>query len=74
MKRKGVLFGATAVAAVALAAQQAQAPTPVAVGTDAPDFTLPSATKAGVGKPITLRDFRGKTVVLAFFYKARTGG
>jgi cytochrome oxidase Cu insertion factor (SCO1/SenC/PrrC family) len=74
MKRKGVLLGAAAVAAVALAAQQAQAPTPLAVGAEAADFTLPSATNAGVGKPVTLRDLRGKTVVLAFFYKARTGG
>lgn len=74
MKRKGVLLGATAVAVVTLAAQQAQAPTPLAVGAAAPDFTLSSATGAGVGKPISLRDFRGKTVVLAFFFKARTGG
>ena len=50
-------------------------PTPLAVGTDAPDFTLAAATKDGVSpKAASLRDFRGQTVVLAFFYKARTGG
>ena len=51
------------------------APTPLAVGTEAPDFTLPAATMAGVSaKPVTLRDYRGKTVVLAFFFRARTRG
>jgi len=50
-------------------------PQPLAVGTAAPDFTLPGATRYGVLRaPIRLSDFRGKTVVLAFFYKARTSG
>ena len=50
-------------------------PTPLAVGTEAPDFTLPGATRYGLlGKPVHLSDFRGKTVVLAFFYQARTKG
>jgi len=50
-------------------------PTPLAVGDEAPDFTLPAATKDGVSpKAAKLKDFRGQTVVLAFFYKARTGG
>ena len=41
------------------------------VGDMAPDFTLPSTQ----GKPITLSDFRGKkTVVVAFFPAAFTGG
>ncbi len=41
----------------------------------APDFTLPGATGYGTLKaPIHLSDFRGRTVVLAFFYKARTKG
>jgi peroxiredoxin len=26
------------------------------------------------GRPVSLHDFKGKTVVLAFFYKARTKG
>ena len=51
------------------------APTPLAVGTEAPDFTLPAATMAGVSPtPVKLRDYRGKTVVLAFFFRARTKG
>lgn len=67
-------------AAAPLVAQQpAQTPppaaTPLAVGTEAPDFTLPAATEAGVSaNALRLRDLRGKTVVIAFFFKARTGG
>jgi peroxiredoxin Q/BCP len=53
----------------------AQGPTPLAVGDSAPDFALPAATRDGIlPLPARLRDFRGQTVVLAFFYKARTGG
>ena len=45
------------------------------VGTLAPEFTLPGATRYGALKdPVHLSDFRGKTVVLAFFYRARTKG
>ena len=41
----------------------------------APDFTLPGADRYGLLRdPIKLSDFRGKTVVLAFFYRARTKG
>lgn len=47
----------------------------VAVGQEAPDFTAPGATRFGVLKdPVKLSDFRGQTVVLAFFFKARTKG
>jgi peroxiredoxin len=36
---------------------------------------LKGATKDGLlPKEVSLLDFRGQTVVLAFFYKARTGG
>ena len=45
-----------------------------AVGDTAPEFVLPGATAAGAAGPIRLSDFRGKTVVLAFFFKARTKG
>ncbi len=45
------------------------------VGTIAPDFTLPAATRYGVLRDsIKLSDYRGQTVVLAFFFKARTKG
>jgi len=64
--------------AASLAAQQPAAspdPTPLEVGVVAPDFTLSGATRYGVLKdPIHLSDFKGKTVVVAFFFKARTRG
>jgi thioredoxin-dependent peroxiredoxin len=41
-----------------------------AVGTEAPDFTLNSQE----GKPVSLRDFRGKWVVLYFYPKDMTTG
>ena len=41
----------------------------------APDFTLQGADRYGLIKtPVKLSDFRGRTVVLAFFYQARTKG
>ena len=67
-------------AAAPLAAQQpAAAPAAEwkapAVGTMAPDFSLPGATRYGLLKdPVTLSAYRGRTVVLAFFFKARTKG
>jgi peroxiredoxin Q/BCP len=46
-----------------------------AVGSIAPDFALTGATQYGVLRaPVRLSDYRGNTVVLAFFYKARTKG
>ncbi len=69
--------------ALPLAAQQPAAappapppdPKPLEVGATMPDFALPGATRFGLVKnPIHLSDFKGKTVVLAFFYKARTRG
>jgi hypothetical protein len=46
-----------------------------AVGDVAPDFTLPGGTRYGLLKnPVRLSDYRGQTVVLAFFYQARTKG
>jgi cytochrome oxidase Cu insertion factor (SCO1/SenC/PrrC family) len=68
--------------AIAVAAGLAAAPaqslaqaTPLEAGVVAPDFTLPGATRHGVlAEPISLRDYEGKTVVLAFFFRARTRG
>lgn len=41
----------------------------------APDFALTGATRYGLLKtPVRLSDYRGRTVVLAFFYQARTKG
>jgi len=66
----------TTLAAPRARAQQPAAPAPeMAVGAEAPAFTLLGATRYGVLKaPVHLSDFKGKTVVLAFFYKARTKG
>ena len=51
------------------------APPPIEVGAVAPDFAMPGATRYGTLKnPVRLSDFKGKTVVLAFFFKARTKG
>jgi hypothetical protein len=66
----------------AAASSQAGAAAPVTtvaagpqVGDVAPDFALTGATRYGVLKtPVRLSDFRGRTVVLAFFVQARTKG
>lgn len=51
------------------------APPALEVGAVAPDFAIPGATRYGTLKtPVHLSDFKGKTVVLAFFFKARTRG
>jgi peroxiredoxin len=45
------------------------------VGSVAPDFSLPGATRYGrLQNPVKLSDYRGQTVVLAFFFQARTKG
>jgi peroxiredoxin Q/BCP len=50
-------------------------PITIEAGSRAPAITLTGATRDGVlSEPIRLRDFRGQTVILAFFYKARTPG
>jgi thioredoxin-dependent peroxiredoxin len=67
---------------LALMQQPAAAPPPappappaLEVGAVAPDFALPGATRYGTLKnPVRLSDYKGKTVVLAFFFKARTRG
>ena len=51
------------------------APPALEVGAVAPDFAMPGATRYGTLKnPVRLSDYKGKTVVLAFFFKARTRG
>jgi len=67
---------------LALMQQPAAAPPPappappaLEVGAVAPDFAIPGATRYGTLKsPVRLSDYKGKTVVLAFFFKARTRG
>ena len=75
--------GAALAATLLLAALPARAQQPAAappppvsmLGQVAPDFTLPSVTReSGAVRPFHLADFRGQTVVLFFFPKARTKG
>jgi peroxiredoxin Q/BCP len=47
----------------------------LSVGEMAPDIQVMGATRYGVlSTPVKLSDFRGETVVLAFFFRARSGG
>jgi peroxiredoxin Q/BCP len=47
----------------------------LAVGEMAPDFQFTGATRHGViAETLNLSDYRGETVVLAFFFRARTRG
>lgn len=59
----------------AAAAQASAAPAVPKVGEKAPDFTIPVVTADdATPRPAKLSDFKGRTVVLAFFPKARTSG
>jgi peroxiredoxin Q/BCP len=75
----GVLAGAAMLCAAATAPAAAQEEEPganlLAVGEMAPDIALPGATRYGLlENPVTLSDYRGETVVLAFFFRVRTRG
>ena len=76
MRRTNVLVSAALLAfaaPLALAAQQPE--TGPKVGEAAPDFTITGATRYGILRDqIKLSNYRGNTVVLAFFFKARTRG
>jgi peroxiredoxin len=64
-----VICGAT-VAVVSGGWRSAQEPVELKVGDAAPAFSLPGSD----GKTHSLADYKGKTVVLAWFPKAFTGG
>ena len=54
---------------------QAQDTIPLTVGSLAPDFSLGGGTRDGVlRQPVRLADLRDQTVVIAFFYRAKTKG
>ena len=53
-----------------VAVRNAFAADPPAVGTEAPEFTLPTQE----GNPVSLKEFRGKWVVLYFYPKDMTPG
>lgn len=66
-----LLGGGTAAAAQ----QPTPANPPLEIGAVAPDFAMPGATRYGVLRdPVRLSDYKGKVVVLAFFFRARTRG
>ena len=67
---KTLLFGMTALMLVAGAALYAADDTPPAEGAKAPGFTL----KSQEGKDVSLKDFKGKWVVLYFYPKDMTPG
>jgi hypothetical protein len=75
------IFAALVITAPTVKSQSNPAAAPAApvlgpaINAVAPDFTLTGATRYGVLKdPVRLSDFRGRTVVLAFFAQARTKG
>jgi len=75
----GAIFAILAVPAATARSQNPPTPAALpagpAVNAAAPDFALSGATRYGVLKdPVRLSDFRGRTVVLAFFFQARTKG
>jgi cytochrome oxidase Cu insertion factor (SCO1/SenC/PrrC family) len=71
MKRSVIVISTLlALCAGAAAQQQAPPPTHLKVGDKAPDFTMRDQNN----KPVKLSDFQGKTVVLAFYVLAFTGG
>jgi hypothetical protein len=78
LARTRVALAAVLVLAASTAGAQQPAASgnpPPEIGSMAPDFVLPGATRYGLLRDsVHLSDFRGKTVVLAFFYKARTKG
>jgi len=80
MRRSIMLAAALLACGVPAArAQQPAAPAPQAppleVGAVAPDFSMPGSTRYGLLRdPVRLSDFRGKTVILAFYFRSRTRG
>ncbi len=55
--------------------QQTEGPRVLEVGEMAPDFELIGSTRYGTLRdPVRLSDYKGKTIVLAFFFRARTRG
>jgi thioredoxin-dependent peroxiredoxin len=72
---RGILLTAGVLALAGATPARAQDTIPLKVGAMAPEFALTGATRDGVSEaPVRLSDFRDQTVVIAFFYKARTKG
>ena len=76
---RALIAGFASAAAFASPGVAQAPPTPIPagprIGQPAPDFALAGASRYGLLKtPVRLSDYRGSTVVLAFFYQARTKG
>jgi uncharacterized cupredoxin-like copper-binding protein len=70
-----IVLATTAAAASAQATPVVAPAVTLNVGDVAPDFDLHGATRYGLlSTPTRLSDHKGETVVIAFFYKARTKG
>ena len=75
LRHRFALATAALALAIAPSACLGQNAEPLRVGEVAPDFEIPGATRHGIlEQPVRLSDYRGETVVLAFFFKVRTGG
>jgi peroxiredoxin Q/BCP len=77
LHRNAMTIAAALMTCVSAAAAQAPAAPEVGpkVGDMAPDFSLPGATMAGLtAKPVSLSQYKGQTVIVAFFPKSRTSG
>lgn len=77
--RNSLILAASAIVMASQSTAQQSSPDPQlrtpAVGELAPDFTVRPVTRFGaLSAPFRLSDFRGETVVLWFFVKARTRG
>lgn len=70
-----ILAGSLLLGSLSPGVVQAQTPESLEVGAVAPDITLPAAVRHGIlAEPFTLSDYAGQTVVLSFFFRARTKG
>ena len=70
-----IVLGSAAASASAQATAVVAPAVSLNVGDVAPDFDLRGATRYGLlTTPARLADHKGETVVIAFFYKARTKG
>ena len=73
--RRGLLAGALTLATAFPAGAQQVEQDFLEPGVMAPDVEFAGATRHGVLRdPVRLSDYRGETVVLAFFFRARTRG
>ena len=75
LHRSAIVALALCATTPALFAQQPAPAVSLNAGDVAPNFELRGATRYGLlAAPARLADHRGETVVIAFFYKARTKG